>query len=59
MSGGARANRNNVRRHRDAPPVTPDGTGAPERVVDFRPRTVFRVLLIVLLVAITLEVIWI
>jgi predicted PurR-regulated permease PerM len=39
--------------------VTPDGTAAPERVVDFRPRTIFRVLLIVLLVAITLEVVWI
>jgi predicted PurR-regulated permease PerM len=59
MSGGARPNRNNVRPHRDAPSVTPDGTAAPERVVDFRPRTVFRVLLIVLLVAITLEVVWI
>ena len=33
--------------HRDAPSVTPDGTAAPERVVDFRPRTIFRVLLIV------------
>jgi predicted PurR-regulated permease PerM len=31
----------------------------PERVVDLRPRTILRVLLIVLLVAITLEVIWI
>jgi predicted PurR-regulated permease PerM len=40
-------------------PVTPDRTGAPERVVDLRPRTIFRVLLIVLAVAIALEVIWI
>ena len=39
--------------------VTPDGTAAPERLVDFRPRTIFRVLLIVLAVAIALEVIWI
>src|SRR5437016_1190425 len=31
----------------------------PERVVDLRPRTILRVLLIVLTVAITLEVIWI
>jgi predicted PurR-regulated permease PerM len=37
----------------------PDGTAPPERLVDFRPRTIFRVLLIVLAVAITLEVIWI
>jgi predicted PurR-regulated permease PerM len=34
-------------------------TVTPERVVDFRTRTVLRVLLIVLCVAITLEVIWI
>ncbi len=34
-------------------------TVTPERVVDFRTRTVLRVLLIVLLVAITLEVVWI
>ena len=39
--------------------VTPDGTAAPDRLVDFRPRTVFRVLVIVLAVAIALEVIWI
>jgi predicted PurR-regulated permease PerM len=43
----------NVRRARDAPSVTP------ERVVDLRPRTILRVLLIVLLVALALEVIWI
>jgi len=34
-------------------------TVTPERVVDFRTRTVLRVLLIVLCVAITLEVVWI
>ena len=50
-------NRNNVRPHGDAPTVTP--RERLERVVDFRPRTVFRVLLIVLAVAVTLEVIWI
>jgi predicted PurR-regulated permease PerM len=38
--------------------VSSDG-GAPVRVVELRPRTIFRVLLIVLAVAITLEVIWI
>ena len=31
----------------------------PDRVVDLRPRTILRVLLIVLLVAVTLEVVWI
>ena len=31
----------------------------PERVVDLRPRTILRVLLIVLVVAVTLEVIWV
>jgi predicted PurR-regulated permease PerM len=40
-------------------PVMPDRSGAPERVVDLRPRTILRVLLIVLAVAIALEVIWI
>jgi predicted PurR-regulated permease PerM len=35
------------------------GTVTPERVVDLRPRTILRVLLIVLAVAVTLEVIWI
>src|SRR3954454_23922027 len=40
-------------------PVMPDRSGAPERVVDLRPRTILRVLLIVLGVAIALEVIWI
>ena len=39
--------------------MTPDGTAAPERVVDLRPRTILRVLLIVLAVAVTLEVVWI
>ncbi len=39
--------------------MTPDGNAAPERAVDFRPRTVLRVLLIILSVAILLEVIWI
>jgi len=34
-------------------------TVTPERVVDLRPRTILRVLFIVLAVAITLEVIWI
>jgi predicted PurR-regulated permease PerM len=34
-------------------------TVTPERVVDFRTRTVLRVLLIVLCVAVTLEVVWI
>ena len=53
------AHRNNVRRQRDAPSVTPDAPRSPERLVDFRPRTIFRVLLIVLLVAVTLEVVWI
>jgi predicted PurR-regulated permease PerM len=35
------------------------GTVTPERVVDLRPRTILRVLLIVLAVAVVLEVIWI
>jgi predicted PurR-regulated permease PerM len=35
------------------------GTVTPERVVDLRPRTILRVLLIVLALAIALEVIWI
>jgi predicted PurR-regulated permease PerM len=35
------------------------GTVTPERVVDLRPRTILRVLLIVLAVAVALEVIWI
>ncbi len=39
--------------------MTPDAPRSPERLVDFRPRTIFRVLLIVLLVAVTLEVVWI
>jgi predicted PurR-regulated permease PerM len=39
--------------------VIPDAGTAPERAVDFRPRTIFRVLLIVLGVAIALEVVWI
>jgi predicted PurR-regulated permease PerM len=39
--------------------VTPDGRSAPERTVDFRPRTILRVLVIVLGVAIMLEVVWI
>jgi predicted PurR-regulated permease PerM len=34
-------------------------TPAPERVVDFRPKTIFRTLLIVILVAVALEVLWI
>src|SRR5436305_6419832 len=45
--------------------LTPSGPPAmllcvtAERVVEFRPRTILRVLLIVLLIAVTLEVIWI
>src|ERR1051325_10303624 len=44
-----------VRRLRDAAPV-PD---APVRVVDFRPRTVFRVVGILIATAIVLEILWI
>src|SRR5438445_2058702 len=44
---------NNVRPARNPRGVTT------ERIVDLRPRTIFRVLLIVLALAITLEVIWI
>ena len=40
-------------------PVAKLPTVTPERVVDLRPRTILRVLFIVLAVAITLEVIWI
>jgi predicted PurR-regulated permease PerM len=52
-----------AQRHR-ATVTTSDGLGmlttvTPERVVDFRTRTVLRVLLIVLCVAVTLEVVWI
>jgi predicted PurR-regulated permease PerM len=47
------ATRYNVRRGRDAHEVTP------ERVVDLRPRTILRALLIVLAVAIGLVVIWV
>jgi len=43
----------NVRPGRD------DGTVTPERVVDLRPKTILRILGIVLAVAVTLEVIWI
>jgi predicted PurR-regulated permease PerM len=39
--------------------VTPERTVSTERVIDLRPRTVLRVLLIVIAVAVTLEVIWI
>ncbi len=39
--------------------MTPERTAPTERVVDLRPRTVLRVLLIVIAVAVTLEVIWI
>jgi predicted PurR-regulated permease PerM len=44
-----------VRPHRDAAPV-PEAT---ERIIDFRPRTVLRVLAIIIATAIVLEVIWI
>ena len=44
---------NNVRPARDAGPVTP------ERVVDLRTRTILRVILISLGVAVVLEVLWI
>jgi predicted PurR-regulated permease PerM len=39
--------------------VTPERTVSTERVIDLRPRTVLRVLSIVIAVAVTLEVIWI
>ncbi|HEV8103028.1 MAG TPA: AI-2E family transporter [Gaiellaceae bacterium] len=39
--------------------MTPERTVSTERVIDLRPRTVLRVLLIVIAVAVTLEVIWI
>jgi predicted PurR-regulated permease PerM len=48
----------NVRSSGDALAVTPERTVA-ERIVELRPRTILRILLIVLAVAITLEVIWI
>jgi predicted PurR-regulated permease PerM len=39
--------------------VTSEGSASSERVIDFRPRTVLRVLLIVIAVAVTLELLWI
>ncbi len=39
--------------------MTTERSLAAERVVDLRPRTILRVLLIVIAVAVTLEVIWI
>ena len=39
--------------------MTTERSVASERVVDLRPRTILRVLLIVIAVAVTLEVIWI
>ena len=39
--------------------MTTERSPVAERVVDLRPRTVLRVLLIVIAVAVTLEVIWI
>src|SRR5690242_10597381 len=53
MSGGSWTQPNNVRPPRDADPMTP------ERVVDLRPRTILRVLLIAVAVAVGLEIVWI
>jgi predicted PurR-regulated permease PerM len=39
--------------------VTSEGSASVDRVIDLRPRTVFRVLLIVIAVALTLELLWI
>ena len=44
---------------RDSGSVTTERSVANERIVDLRPRTILRVLLIVIAVAVTLEVVWI
>ena len=53
LRSGITTHRNNVRRRRDPLGVTT------ERTVDLRPRTILRILLIVIAVGVVLEVIWI